>query len=53
MLDISIVNKTSQEANWNGWTGREADRQTDGIDHVLSQADTLTKNYQIQLKQEI
>ena len=35
MLDISNVNKTSPEANWN--------RQTDGRDHVLSQADALTK----------
>ena len=43
MLEISIVNKTSQEANWNGWTGRQAGRQTDGQDHVLSQADALTK----------
>ena len=40
MLDNSIVNKTSQEANWNGQT----DRWTDGQDHVLSQADALTKN---------
>ena len=28
------------EANWNGQT----DRQADGHDHVLSQADPLTKN---------
>ena len=35
MLDISIVNETSPEANWN--------RQADGQDHVLSQADALTK----------
>ena len=39
MLDISIVNETSQEANWNGRTGR----WTDGQDHVLSQAVALTK----------
>ena len=43
MLDISIVNKTSQEANWNERTGRQTGRQTDGQDHVLSQADALTK----------
>ena len=36
MLDISIVNETSPEANWN--------RRTDAQDHVLSQADALTKN---------
>ena len=43
MLDISIVSETSQEVNWNGQTGRQADRQTgrqtDRQDHVLSQAD--------------
>ena len=39
MLDISIVNETSPEANWN----RQAGRQADGHDHVLSQADALTK----------
>ena len=27
-------------------TGRQTDRQTDGQDHVLSQADALTKNSQ-------
>ena len=42
-IDISIVNKTSQEANWNGRSGRQTGRQTDGQDHVLSQADALTK----------
>ena len=26
-------------------TGGQEDRQTDGQDHVLSQADALTKNY--------
>ena len=40
MLDISIVNETSKEANWNGRTGN----WTDGQDHVVSQADTLTYN---------
>ena len=39
MLDISIVNETSPEANWN--------RQADGPDHVLSQADALTKKQNI------
>ena len=29
------------EDNWN----RQADRQIDGHDHVLSQADTLTENF--------
>ena len=40
MVDVSIVTQTSQEANWNGQT----DGQADGQDHVLSQADALTKN---------
>ena len=39
MLDISIVSEISQEANWNEWTGR----RIDGHNHVLSQADALTK----------
>ena len=39
MVDISIVTETSQEANWNGKAGRQAD----GQDHVLSQADALSK----------
>ena len=34
MVDVSIVNETSREANWNGHPG--------GQEHVLSQADTLT-----------
>ena len=29
MVDISIVNETSPEANWNRRTDRQADRQTD------------------------
>ena len=44
MLDISIVNETSPEANWNRQADRQTGRQTDGKDHVLSQADALTKN---------
>ena len=43
MVDVSIVNETSPEANWNRWTDRQADRQTEEQDHVLSQADALTK----------
>ena len=39
MVDVSIVNETSPEANWN----RQAERQADAQDHVLSQADALTK----------
>ena len=39
MIYVSIVTETSQEAYWNRQTGR----QTDTHDHVLSQADTLTK----------
>ena len=53
MVDVSIVNKTSPEANWNrrgllygsgggcymGWEGVVIGEQ----DHVLSQADALTK----------
>ena len=27
MVDVSIVNNTSPEANWNGQTGRQTDRQ--------------------------
>ena len=28
MVDVSIVNETSPEANWNGQTDRQADRRT-------------------------
>ena len=31
-------------ANWNRQTGKQTDRQADAQDHVLSQADALTKN---------
>ena len=30
MVDVSIVNETSPEANWNRQAGRQADRQADG-----------------------
>ena len=40
MVDVSIVNETSPEANWNRQTGRRTGAQ----DYVLSQADALTKN---------
>ena len=30
MVDVSIGNKTSPEANWNRQAGRQADRQADG-----------------------
>ena len=40
MVDVSIVTKTSPEANWN----EQACRQADGQDHILSQADALIKN---------
>ena len=44
MVDVNIDTKTSQEANWNGQPGGRTDKQTDdGQDHVLSQADALTK----------
>ena len=36
MLDVSILNEISPEANWNIQTGVQ--------DHVLSQADALTKS---------
>ena len=36
MVDISIVNETSPEANWN--------RRTEEQDYILSQADALNKN---------
>ena len=39
MFDNRIVNETSSEANWNGQTDKQAGRQ----DHILSQADALTK----------
>ena len=47
MLDNIIVNKTSPEANWN----RQANRQADAKDHVLSQADTLTKKLDLGIPQ--
>ena len=50
MLAISIVNNTSQEANWNG---RRTGRQADGQDHVLSQADALTKKMATNLVKRI
>ena len=31
------------EANWNRQTGGQADRRTDGKDHILSPADALNK----------
>ena len=43
MLDISIVNETSPEANWNRQTGRQTDTQ----DHVLSQADIKKKGLDV------
>ena len=36
MVDVSIVTETWLETNWNRRTGAQ--------DHVLSQADALTKN---------
>ena len=39
MFDNSNVNKISPKANWDRQTDGQADRQTDGKDHVLSQAD--------------
>ena len=43
MLDRSIVNETSPEAKWNRQAGGQADTQ----DHVLGQADALTKNVNV------
>ena len=37
-----MMSRDDSEANWN----RRIDRQTDGQDHVLSQADALNKNYE-------
>ena len=34
------------EANWNRRTGGQTERQTGEQDHVVSQADALTKNIQ-------
>ena len=45
MVDVSIGNKTSPEANWNRGTGGQTDRQTGEQDHILSQADALTKKW--------
>ena len=39
MVDVSIVILLSKLE----WIGRQAGRRTDGQDHVLSQADALTK----------
>ena len=44
MVDVSIVTETSQEATWNRQGDRQTGRQRDAQDHVLDQADTLTKN---------
>ena len=44
MVDVSIGNETSPEANWNRQTGGQTDRRTGEQDNVLSQADALTKN---------
>ena len=52
MLENSIVNKTSPEANWNRQTDRQTDRRTGAQDYVLSQADALTKNKEKAKKQE-
>ena len=40
MVGVGIVTETSQEANWNRQAGRQADTQ----DHVLSPAYALTEN---------
>ena len=45
MIDVSIVTETSQEANWNGQAG--------GQDHVLSQADALTKKMGKRVSQQV
>ena len=37
---IATISRNNSEVNWNGQTGG----QEDGQDHVLSQADALTKN---------
>ena len=34
MVDVSIVNKTSPEANWNRQAGRQADRQAGGLTNL-------------------
>ena len=39
MVDVSIVNETSPETNWDRLTGRRTGAQ----DYVLSQVDALTK----------
>ena len=40
---LATVSCDDYEVNWNRQTDRQKDGQTDGQDHVLSQADTLTK----------
>ena len=47
MVNVSIVNETSPEANWNRQTDRQTDRRTGAQDYVLRQADALTKNKQL------
>ena len=39
MVDVQMVTETSKEASWN----RQAGRQVDTQDPILSQADALTK----------
>ena len=41
---LATTSCNDYEANWNRQTGRQTDRRTGGQDHVLSQADALTKN---------
>ena len=43
---LATTSRNNYEANWNRRTDGQADRQTDGKDHVLSQADALTKKSQ-------
>ena len=46
MLDVSIVNETSPEANWNGQADRQADRQTNlCVGRLRLQKDEIQKNY--------
>ena len=41
---LATMSGNNSKANWNGQTGGQTGGQNDGQDHVLSQADALTKN---------
>ena len=46
---LATMSLDNSEANWNRRTGGQEDGRTDRQNHVLSQADALTKNQSIYL----